>query len=317
MRSPARNSIIEYQMSLNHYNSKTDTGFWQMKIKLYDKSGHELNASVYKTITDGRIEYLFGSRSGKKGSKNERNPDYFKAMEVLLHQLRQRDMILQDIIVDSKDTEHLPITEKRATPNGKVLPIRLIDIDSDNIKKLRLKINRAVAEIGRRPDAKGVGNSTKKIRLIVSHSYRETFDDSPEPLNIEVGSNSTDYKRKSGPPPSIERKATTREPSCGFVYFLELDGGKIPAIKIGCTYNVENRIKELNQEIRTTLTNCRWKPLKHIKFPTEREAWEYEQNLISFLRLHLVENEKEIVSLKRKDFFQQLKKFDTENNQNH
>lgn len=277
-----------------------------MEIELFDKKNRKLNASIFEEIiSDDWIGYTFAARGGSKNDKYVRNPDYLQALELLLERLHLNDMAIQNITVESRGLSHLSARERQANIIGKPYPINLSFIS--DTKKLRKEITRATTAVNRPPKAKSSGNPTRRIKVIVSNSHK-----------VDLTYGITDSKApksggKSGPPPSAKRKAVIRKISNGFVYFLKLNGGEIPAIKIGIASNVKKRVATLNREIRTELTNCSWELMKWKKFPTERIAWEYEQDLIRFLKSYLVKNETEIVSLERKDFFQKVKKFDIKN----
>ena len=101
------------------------------------------------------------SRSGPSGSRPPRNPDYNRALTVLLTRLGQLDAVLVDALVDSRHTQDLglPESDRRLVE----APIHLaLEPDLDD---LRRRMGRAQARIGQAPEATKGGNATKRIRL--------------------------------------------------------------------------------------------------------------------------------------------------------
>lgn len=107
----------------------------------------------------------------------------------------------------------------------------------------------------------------------------------------------------SGPPPSAHRSASNREMVLGHAYAFALVGGKVrDAVKIGSSSDPEQRLAQLNAEIRPHLTGCRWKPMMRQVFPSETYAYRFEQLLLARLRDRLVEGDREVVAISEKDF---------------
>ena len=102
----------------------------------------------------------------------------------------------------------------------------------------------------------------------------------------------------TGPPPAQQSAGHARVDQGGSAYLLRLSGGKItPAYKIGFALDVEERIHTLNKEIRPALTGCRWSKVRAEVFPTERQAYAFEQALLERLSRWKVEGELEVVSV--------------------
>jgi 5-methylcytosine-specific restriction protein A len=101
------------------------------------------------------------SRSGRSGSRSPRNPDYNKALTVLLTRLAQLDAVLVDALVDSRRTQELGLPEARRQLIP--APVRLAEIP--DMEALRRRMGTAQAKIGQAPDATKGGNATKRIRL--------------------------------------------------------------------------------------------------------------------------------------------------------
>lgn len=132
-----------------------------MTMQPADDQGRALDAD-YLVEPDGRhLALTLGSRSGMSGSRPPRNPDYNRALTVLLARLGMLDAVLVDALVDSRDTQQLgaPEADRRLIK----VPIRLAaepDIDA-----LRRRMGTAQARIAQAPDATKGGNSTQRIRL--------------------------------------------------------------------------------------------------------------------------------------------------------
>jgi hypothetical protein len=94
----------------------------------------------------------------------DRNADYAAGLEALLHGLADLDASIEDVVIDSEDTRELPIDQRRPKLRSQSYPLRLRAIS--DLAALRRDITGAAAATGRRPGAKGRGNSTKRLRLV-------------------------------------------------------------------------------------------------------------------------------------------------------
>ncbi|MEK9846079.1 GIY-YIG nuclease family protein [Thalassospira sp.] len=118
-----------------------------------------------------------------------------------------------------------------------------------------------------------------------AHAYEEA-----NRLHREYGS--------SGPPPSPHRASSKRDLDVGYAYAFLLTGGRVkPAIKIGSTHDPVDRLNQLNKELRTELTGCRWEPITTQIFPHENFAYQFEQHLLKRLRAKLVPGQREVVKI--------------------
>jgi len=130
---------------------------------LVDDLGRALDAEYLVEADDGHLALILASRSGMSGSRPPRNPDYNRALTVLLTRLGLLDAVLVDALVDSRYTQQLSVPEA-----GRRLieaPIRLaLEPDMD---ALRRRMGTAQARIAQAPGATKGGNATKRIRLRV------------------------------------------------------------------------------------------------------------------------------------------------------
>jgi len=107
----------------------------------------------------------------------------------------------------------------------------------------------------------------------------------------------------SGPPPSGTRSGSQREMGLGYAYAFLLRGGKYgDAIKIGSSYDPDQRLKKLNAEIRPHLTGCKWTQLIYQVFPSETYAYRFEQLLLRRLRDMLIPGDREVIRSNLMDF---------------
>jgi hypothetical protein len=73
------------------------------------------------------------------------------------------DAQIADALVESAATQKLPIEQRRLTLEGEDYPLRITDPAS-----LRSKLGAAQSFVGRAANAKGSGNSTRRIRLFLA-----------------------------------------------------------------------------------------------------------------------------------------------------
>jgi len=127
-------------------------------MRLEDDSGRVLAAEYAVEPDKSHLAVLWESRSGRP----ERNPDYNRALTVMLMRLSHLDAVLVDALVDSRRTQELalPESERRLI----AAPIRLVS-ESD-MDALRRRLGAAQARVGRQRDVAGPrGNPTRRIRL--------------------------------------------------------------------------------------------------------------------------------------------------------
>lgn len=106
-----------------------------------------------------RLSIIFEARGGTAGSGGERNTEYVEGLRTLLERLGKHGVSLEDAFVESRDTLTLSPDERRI---ALTYPLSLEDADA-----ARRALSSGQAKIGRAPGAKGSGNSTRRIRLLV------------------------------------------------------------------------------------------------------------------------------------------------------
>jgi superfamily II DNA or RNA helicase/diadenosine tetraphosphate (Ap4A) HIT family hydrolase/SOS-response transcriptional repressor LexA len=138
--------------------------------KVRKDDGSEIDASFRVERVGTAWTVVFESRGGTRGTSAERNSDYAEGLELILRRLGLARVDVDDIIVESRETDRLPLADRRIEL-GKPYPLRIADAAA-----LRRRISAAQAKIGRAEGARGSGNQTKRLRLFL------TFDGSARDL---------------------------------------------------------------------------------------------------------------------------------------
>ena len=125
-----------------------------------------LNSSVSIQEIDGVLGLVMESRGGAKGKPNERNTDYFHALDALLSRLRSRGLDSIRIHIVSSRSLNIWKPDERTIEIEGNRDISLKDID---LKDLRGKISKAQQEKKEDPKSNG-GNPTKRILIEASLS---------------------------------------------------------------------------------------------------------------------------------------------------
>ena len=130
--------------------------------QIYRDDGTPIDASFIVEQRAGHMYVIVESRGGTKGTKDERNTEYAEGLDLLLSRLKRLDNRILDALVDSTSTRELPPEQRRLILNGEPYPLTI-----DDASDLRRRLTRAAARVGREPGAKGAGNQTKRLRLIL------------------------------------------------------------------------------------------------------------------------------------------------------
>ncbi len=274
------------------------------KFLALDPDGNVLDAEILFELYENIETYSVKARGGKKVGPSSLNPDYNEALEALLRNHKDRNSILEDILVDSTKVKNLPIEKKRVSSADYPLPLEMKDIN--DVSEYRRHIGNIVKNIGKEKGAKG-GNSNKKLlirfRTQQSKNYKNFATQELEKFHKI-------HFEKSGPPPSGKRKGSEKPPSTvGFVYAFWLKGiiGKNKnAIKVGYTGDLIARFKQLNKELRYSVTNLVWVEHTFFQFSNPTDAYNFEQDLHHLLQKYRYNNEREIYNLTTESFDQLL-----------
>ena len=120
-----------------------------------------MDAEYLVDADGGHLSLTIESRSGMSGGRAPRNPDYNRALTILLCRLGMLNAVLVDALVDSRHAQDLGLPE--ADRRLILAPVRLaLELDAD---ALRRRLGTAQAKIAQEPDATKGGNSTRRIRL--------------------------------------------------------------------------------------------------------------------------------------------------------
>jgi hypothetical protein len=112
-------------------------------------------------LFEGEPTLVFHSRGAG------RNNEYTPGLRVVFERLAAANVKIVRIIVDSGDTRSLPLAARTLALPDVPYPV---EVASHDVAKLVGVIGRAAAAIGRKPGAKGSGNSTKRLRLWLDRS---------------------------------------------------------------------------------------------------------------------------------------------------
>jgi hypothetical protein len=133
-------------------------------VRPYTDDGLPLDARFSVQFAADQYAVILESRGGGSSGRPPRNPDYNAAFELLLSRLAGLGATLTDAVVESRDTLNLPLPARRILDSGVSLS-RHVDVE-----KLRLRMTKAAAAVGREPGAAGEGNRTRRVQLLVDAS---------------------------------------------------------------------------------------------------------------------------------------------------
>ena len=102
------------------------------------------------------------SRGGKKGAENERNPDYFDALRLVLSRLSKLEAELSAVVLDTERTRALPIEDRQLVAGT---PLKLSP--TTNVDLLFTEITKTAASLPAGKPGSG-GNPTKQIQISFS-----------------------------------------------------------------------------------------------------------------------------------------------------
>jgi hypothetical protein len=129
--------------------------------------GEILNAEISCTEHTHNIDLIIESRSGRRGSDRERNPDYLPALTVLLEGLSALGARIEDLQIVSQPALKLPEYERR-------LPFEypILLSSKTNFVALRTRITQAQRGVARGVKASGNagGNNNKRLMLRVARN---------------------------------------------------------------------------------------------------------------------------------------------------
>jgi hypothetical protein len=128
---------------------------------ILDDHGKPIDAR-YRLENDdeGNATIVLMSRGGG------RNDEYTRGFRLVLERLAAARLVIDRIEVASSEMLGRPADDRLVKISGAPYPLQLDEFD--DLEKLRKKIGRGIAAVGRAPNAKGSGNANKRVRIWVS-----------------------------------------------------------------------------------------------------------------------------------------------------
>lgn len=132
-------------------------------------NGEVLRAEFTVEELKEQVTLVLESRSGR-----ERNPDYQKALLLLLGRLADLGARLENGVVDSAVSRSRPFADRVLRIEDRPYPIALAEVD--DMEALRIALGSAQIQVAQKSGAKG-GNPTKRIRLYLDGVDVEGLED--------------------------------------------------------------------------------------------------------------------------------------------
>ncbi|MFZ5895561.1 MAG: hypothetical protein ACOY0T_31175 [Myxococcota bacterium] len=207
---------------------------------VYQPDGTPLDATFRVERIDGRVSVVVESRGGSRGSSESRNLDYAPGLEMLLARLGNRSAKILDAIVESRATQHLELADRRLQIDGRRYPITI-----DDAADLQRRLGAAQARVGREPGARGSGNRTKRLRLVLH--FAETVPSHSELEDYLAGGGT---KTVHGPQNSRPLRTSPRRNLVGQTY---ANIGRLPASEARQPFDVDpDKVDRGNQAHAST-----------------------------------------------------------------
>ncbi|AOS65117.1 protein NO VEIN domain-containing protein [Actinoalloteichus hymeniacidonis] len=134
-------------------------------MRIRDESGQELVATFFVEPGDPPygLDLIFESAGGRTASGVPRNRDYSPALLLLLTRLALLGASLDDALLDSRNTERLPVAERRLLLAGRPFPVRL-GVERD-LTVLRDVLTAAQGTVASNANPSKGSNRRRRIRL--------------------------------------------------------------------------------------------------------------------------------------------------------
>ncbi|MBW2731830.1 MAG: hypothetical protein JRH20_05510, partial [Deltaproteobacteria bacterium] len=154
----------------NHFVELTSkAGRWRIRPRVTRlrprEGGCELDATFSIEESDTGLSVVLEARGGTGGTAAARNTEYTQGLVAILRGLASLQAKLVEAVVESAPAQKLSAEERRIDLDGWVYPVQLGEVL--DMKKLQGALSRGQAAVGRKPGAKGPGNATKRMRLVV------------------------------------------------------------------------------------------------------------------------------------------------------
>jgi len=132
------------------------------KIEICDSYGSILKSEIAWCILNDEFALTIESQGGLREARGCRNPDYQKALEIILERANKMSQIVDIRLVSRPVLRHHP-DGVRVHLSGYQYPIQSM---VEEPRDFRIRIGREVASLCRKEGAKGKGNDTKRLTLI-------------------------------------------------------------------------------------------------------------------------------------------------------
>jgi predicted HNH restriction endonuclease len=128
--------------------------------------GSALDARIEAKMLDhDKVEFTIFSRSGGRNSSRTRNPDYLPALELLFERAALGGATLEAAILDSRIARQHPENERHIVLPSFVYPVANQLLLNGHARVLQ-EVKSSSGRMFRKPNASGVGNQNKQLRLL-------------------------------------------------------------------------------------------------------------------------------------------------------
>lgn len=152
-------------------------------MKMMANDGSILDAEFRASLTNTGFDIVMKARSGPTAQRPPRNPDYDKALQLVLERVSRINAVIRVAAVDSARTRLLPTADRTIRSDRLQYPITVRR--GTDFESLRRDLTKPQGAIGRAPGAKGTGNRSKKIRICFDWCWRCLAIEDLEQLLVE------------------------------------------------------------------------------------------------------------------------------------
>ena len=157
--------ILDYR--LHRYLRSKQGQYVGDTLAITSPDGVELNAHLTVESLGKTTGNIIIHSAGGTG-ENAINEEYVAGVDALLTRLRQNNLGLSDAYLETRNTNHLSIAERRLLPKGFLFPVDLAELSSEQLLDLRKGLLSTMSKVGRAVGArKGGGNSRRRFKLFV------------------------------------------------------------------------------------------------------------------------------------------------------
>ena len=130
----------------------------------FEEQGQVVDATFHVDRNLAGSSVVLEARGGTAGTGEARNTEYGRGLRLVLERLAVIGATLVDVYVDSSAVSSLALGARRIRATAAGGPVALGSADVGAIQR---EITRQMAQVGRAPGARGSGNGTKRLRLVV------------------------------------------------------------------------------------------------------------------------------------------------------